>query len=273
MTRLISRHRCLATLASTGFLLCLEIVYLGNVSLWSLGFGTVSVDATITAAGREYEATYSTLNGPSENGSRPLLSMVLIANSPQLLLTFLYFLYNSIYTSMFAAFEWSRFALHKKALRVSSPKGSQRSTYWPQLPWTYSLPLTVASAVLHWLVSQSIFLVKIDTFNPRHELTPRQNISTCGYSPYALIITIIVAGIMLIALILVGLRRLDTKMPSAGSNSLAISAACHRPIGDNDADIMPVRWGAISHETVDGPGHCCITSFDVEDPIEGQRYK
>ena len=199
--------------------------------------------------------------------------MVLIANSPQLVLTILYFLYNSLYTSMFAAFEWSRFALQRKGLRVSSPTGSQRSTYWLQLPWVYSLPLAIAAAILHWLVSQSLFLVRIDTLDPRHNIATEEGFSTCGYSPYALVITIVIASMMLLAFILVGLRRLDTRMPFAGSSSLAISAACHRPLGDNDASLLPVQWGAVSHETENGPGHCCLTSFGVEPPIEGQWYK
>ena len=221
----------------------------------------------------QFTVTDDTKNSPSETSSKPLLSMVLLANSPQLLLTTLYFLYNSLYTSMFVAFEWSRFALQRKGLRVSSPKKGQRSTYWLQLPWTYSISLVAASAVLHWLVSQSIFLFKVDTFNPRYQLDPGQSTLTCGFSPYALVITIFFAGIMLITLFLVGLRDLDTKMPFERSSSFAISAACHRPLGDNDAHLLPVQWGAISHETIDGPGHCCLTSFNVEPPIEGQLYK
>ena len=198
--------------------------------------------------------------------------MVLIANSPQLLLTVLYFLYNSLFTSMFAALEWSRFALQRKGLRVSSPRGSQRSTYWLQLPWICSLPLAISAAVLHWLLSQSIFLVKIEVFDPYHNFVPDGGILTCGFSLYALFITLIVAAVMLIAFFIIGLRPLDTIMPFAGNSSLAVSAACHRPLEDKDASLLPIRWGAVSHETRDGPGHCCLTSFDVELPIEGHAY-
>ena len=233
---------------------------------WSLGFGTVNSQSIL-------------FNGVSEDavstevaGAERLLPMVLLANLPQMVLSFLYFLHNSIYTCMLAASEWGRFSLHRKGLRVSSPKDSQRSTYWLQLPWTYSLPLSVASAILHWLVSQSLFLVRIDSYDPRHQLDPGASLTSCGYSAYALVITIIIAAVALLALIFNGFRRLDSQMPLVGSCSLAISAACHRPPVDNEASLLPVQWGARSHETKKGPGHCCFTSFGVESPIEGQRY-
>ena len=101
----------------------------GN-NIWSLGFGTVDTNAVLDI-------------------SPNLLPMVLLANTPQLLLTFLYFLYNSMYTCMLAASEWSQFAVHRKGLRVSSPDKDQRSTYWLQLPWLYSLPLGISAAILH----------------------------------------------------------------------------------------------------------------------------
>ena len=174
---------------------------------------------------------------------------------------------------MLAASEWSRFASQRKGLRTSSPTGSQRSTYWLQLPWKYSLPLGIVSALLHWLVSQSIFLVKIDAYGPYQEPLPDAGTLTCGYSSCALFITIIIGGIMLLPLAILGSRTLDARIPLAGSCSLAISAACHQPLKDNEASRLPIQWGAVSHEAEHGPGHCCFTSFDVEPAIEGQMYR
>ena len=173
---------------------------------------------------------------------------------------------------MLAADEWSRFARHRKALRVTYPTGEQRSTYWLQLPWTYAIPLGVASSVLHWLVSQSIFVVNVNSYDPYNQLDEYSGISGNGYSAYALMVVVIVGSVMLLALILNGFRKLDSGMPLVGSCSLAISAACHRPPNDQDASRLLLKWGAVSHETERGPGHCCFTSFDVEEPIVGQRY-
>ena len=235
--------------------------------IWSLGFGTVNAQSILYNKGEEQT------NALEVSGPNALLPMVLLANLPQLVLSVLYLLHNNVYTCMLAASEWNRFALHRKGLRVSSPKGSQRSTYWLQLPWTYSLPLIVASAILHWLVSQSIFLVRIDAYDVHHILVPKESFTSCGYSAYALVITVIVGIVIVLALLLNGFRRLDPRMPVTGSCSLAISAACHRPPGDKEASLLPVQWGVLSHATDEGPGHCCFTSFDVELPIEGQRYK
>lgn len=82
---------------------------------------------------------------------------------------------------MLLTYEWSRtsidafidqltadfvrgYYLRKKPLRVTAPQGQQRSTYYLHLPYRYSVPLIVTSALLHWLVSQSIFLVRIDEY-------------------------------------------------------------------------------------------------------------
>ena len=246
-------NRYLAALTYCGVLLALVVDH-EVVSIWSVGFGAVNTNAIL-------------------DPSRSLLAMILLANTPQLLLSILYILYNGMYTCMLAASEWSRFALQRKGLRVSSPHGSQRSTYWLQLPWLYSLPLSITAAILHWLTSQSIFLVKIDAYDPRQQPDVYNSLLGCGYSAYALAITIIVGSVMLLTLVANGLRRLDSTMPLAGSCSLAISAACHRPSEDSDAGLFPIQWGAVSHGTEEeGPGHCCFTSLDIETPIEGQQY-
>ena len=199
------------------------------------------------------------------------MAMILLANLPQLVLSSLYFMYNSLYTCMLSATEWSRFARDRKALRVTSPTHTQRSTYWLALPWRYSLPLSMASSLMHWLVSQSIFLARVDVYDPRNE-HGSESISTCGYSAYAIVIVIIVGTTMVLALLITGYRKLDPGIPLVGSCSLAISAACHRPVDDEHAALMPVQWGAVSHETMEAPGHCCFTSFDVEPPVVGHRY-
>ena len=205
--------------------------------------------------------------------SNTLIAMILLANTPQLLLSVLYFLYNSMYTRMLATSEWTRFALLRKGLRVSSPQGDQRFTHWLQLPWIYSLPLSIAASILHWLVSQSIFLVKIDAYGLHQVPDLTRSFSSCGYSAYALAVTIIFGSAMVLALIANGFRHFDpTIMRLAGSCSLAISAACHRPPEDREASFLPVQWGAVSHDSAEGPGHCCFTSFDIERPIEGHRY-
>ena len=187
-------------------------------------------------------------------------------------------MYNSVYTCMFEAAEWARYSQDRKALRVTSPTFAQRSTYWLQLPWKCGIPLNIASSLMHWLVSQSLFLVRINAYDPFGKIIlEKENISsdsrsTCGYSASAIFATIIVGSFMVIALLWTGQTKYDSNIPLVGSCSSAISAACHRPSEDKDAAFGLVKWGAVRHETSQGPGHCCFTTFAVEEPIPGQRY-
>ncbi len=51
-----------------------------------------------------------------------------------------------------------------------------------------------------------------------------------------------------------------------GIDSLAISAAFRPLVEDTDAAFLLARWSAVSYEMEDGPGHCCLSSFEVEKP-------
>ncbi|KAL4889597.1 hypothetical protein BDV59DRAFT_210270, partial [Aspergillus ambiguus] len=219
-----------------------------------------------------------------------LIPIVIIANMPQLIFSFLYFATNSLLTAMNLAAEWSRYAIHRKGLRVSSnPTFSQRSYYFLSLPYRYALPLIAVSAILHWLISQSLFLVGVEAYTPNMKRDPKGDVVTCGYSPVAILCGIMVGGFMFCSLIVLSRRRFASTMPVAGSCSLAIAAACHPTYDpnrgedlthneeaeseqeDEDMGLLPVKWGAIP---LDGPvGHCSFTSRDVEAPEEGHKYQ
>lgn len=174
-----------------------------------------------------------------------MLAMVLLANTPQPVVSVAYFLYNGLLTCMLLAAEYNDYARHRKPLRVSWPKGRQRSTYYLSLPYRYSVPLLIASAVLRWLVSQSIFYVRIVQYDHTGQLDPCCPItSTCGSSPRAIICAMLLSLIICTALAL-GARRFKSNMPLVGNCSAAISAACHPPAGDKEGAFEPVMWGEI----------------------------
>ncbi|KAL8743097.1 MAG: hypothetical protein Q9184_008155, partial [Pyrenodesmia sp. 2 TL-2023] len=199
--------------------------------LWKLGYGTVTFQSLLSD------------NAFPTNGG--LVLPIFVANFPQLLLSFLYLAYNDLFTSMLLCREWTGYAQHRKPLRVSRPRGEQRSTYSLQLPYSYGIPLVLVSGALHWLVSQSIFLARITVFDSLDREDERYSVSTCGYSCIAIISVIFVSAIALLAGNANGFRRYPAGMPLAGSNSAAISAACHAPVDDVDASILPVMWGAV----------------------------
>lgn len=203
-------------------------------------------------------------------GSKGIVFAALIANLPQLVLSFTYLLYNALYTCMLLADEWSRYGHSRKALRVSSPIWEQRSTYRLQLPYLYSIPLLAVSTWMHWLVSQSIFLVRIAVYDSSgQELNPLSKYSV-GYSCIAIICTIFFGSLMVLVALANGFRKDRGGMPLVGSCSAAISAACHPHSEDSAAALLPLQWGV--HHEKDGIGYCGFSSREVRKPVVEELY-
>ncbi|KAI8938163.1 hypothetical protein NX059_005828 [Plenodomus lindquistii] len=208
--------------------------------------------------------------------STSLTGGILLANMPQVILSYLYLAFNALYTNMFVAREWSGYAKQRKPLRVTSPLGQQRDTYWLNVPFRWAIPMTITSGIFHWLVSQSIFLVQITVTNAADRQKTRQ-ISTCAYSPVAIILCTIVGSVIAFGGIALGKKRYPAGMPMASSCSAAISAACHPVPEDAQASLRPLQWGATSHGEMgeDGSepvGHCTFSGLPVEQPIPGRLY-
>ncbi|KAJ5372963.1 hypothetical protein N7517_004969 [Penicillium concentricum] len=182
-------------------------------------------------------------------GAAGTFAMILLPNALQLLVSTAYFILNAMLTAMLGAMEYNDYARNRKPLRVSWPRGAQRSTYYLSLPYRYSFPLLVASAVLHWVVSQSFFFVQITPFDIHGEPIPLRESTTCGYSPIAILVAIIVFGLLLLVPVVLGLRRFESPMPLVVQCSAAISAACHPTTSSMDDSanhaLKPVQWGEI----------------------------
>lgn len=74
-------------------------------------------------------------------------------------------MYNSVLTSVNQSTEYLGFSTQRKVLRVTTPIGAQRSTYWLQLPYRYALPFMTAMATVLWFISQSIFFASFSVFD------------------------------------------------------------------------------------------------------------
>jgi hypothetical protein len=228
---------------------------------WTAGLNTVDPNAIFQ----------STTFGDMDS-SAGFLAQVVLVNTPQLAFSYLYFVYNGMFTCMHAAEEFDGFASQRKALRVSSPIPGQRSTYWLNLPWSYSISLLVVSTLLHWLVSRSIYLVNILVVGADGKLQPSRNITACGFSSLMTLFVMLVLACMLIFLLACSRRRLDGQIPVVGTNSVAISAMCHHPNDTNTESVKALQWG-VTEQAVDGkPGHCALSSGPVAAPIVGALY-
>lgn len=231
------------------------------VKLWQIGFGTLRGNNLL-------------------NIGTSLIGGILVANIPQAVLSYLYLAFNALYTNMFVAKEWSNYIRERKPLRVTSPVGQQRGTYWLNVPFRYAIPMTIVSGLFHWLVSQSIFMVQISVTEWRRsnpERTIEGQISTCGFSPVAIILATVLGTVIAGGGLVIGKLRYPAGMPIASSCSAAISAACHRAPDDVNASLLPVQWGAITYKqrgssVKEQIGHCSFSSLPVEPPIPGQMY-
>jgi hypothetical protein len=193
-----------------------------------------------------------------------------LANVPQLLFSFAYLNINTICTSMAGAEEWNSLATARKHLRVTNPVGEQRSTYFLQLPYRWSLPLVAIGGFLHWTLSQAFFLVRIDYFNRDGARNGGQ--FACGFSALSLITFVAISMALLLVIGVVGFRKMLMHMPIAGSCSLAISAACHPPPEETDPQLKRIKWGVTKAKEGEDHPHCSLSSGPVTDPKYGEIY-
>lgn len=263
-------------------------------SLWKLGFGHIDPRSLIRS-------------GPEAGQKARSPSMVLfLANLPQLLVSVLHLNYNSLFSCMLMESEWTGLTRSRKPLRVSSPVKGQRSTYFLSLPYRYSIPLMTASGLMHWLVSQSLFLGQI---NPNgvfssdfavfespdevlaspfwlDELTsatshginkpinyqfPTYSIRSWGYSCTGIVFVLSLGCFIMITLLLMGAKKYHAGMPPAGHCSAVLSAACQRLPEDEDITQQPVMWGVVSEN--EGVQHCALSSSKVQVPALGAHCR
>ncbi|KAF9060836.1 hypothetical protein BDP27DRAFT_1272762 [Rhodocollybia butyracea] len=232
----------------------------GFSSLWQLGIGKASSDNIIVGW------------GVPTQGYGAIVASVLLANLPQLIFSMIYLVFNSLCTKLFLALEWSSYAHSRKPLRVSDPHGDQRSTYFLNIPFRFGVPLMVYSALLHWLLSQSIFVVAV-TFWDGDVVDTFNSITSCGYSPVAMILTTIVGASLILSSLAVGyFKHLQCDMPLAGSCSKAIAAACHPPADGSDP-LKPMKWGVVARLPDSAIEHISFSSGEVSAPVPGCYYE
>ena len=188
---------------------------------------------------------------PEQSEGLPLVANSVIANLPQLIVSFSYVAYSGMFTSMLVSLELTRFLRQHRGLRVSSPKGSQRSTYWLSIPFRYSIPFACVMTILHWTMSESIFIVRLNYFDiyQRPYVDSGRHpgyIQTLGWSPPAIIVSLIIGVMCLAVSIIIAHRKFPSGMPLMSTCSIAISAACHRSAFEDSAMTeRPLKYGML----------------------------
>ena len=240
-----------------GFCLLLAAKSSSENSLWQQGMG--SIDAT--------RLVYPTIDAP-------LFTNVLIANAPQILVSLTYLFYNNMFTCMLLGHEISMFAAKRKPLRTTATAGQQKSTYFLQLPFRFSIPLMASMATLHWLISRSIFLVQLTVYDISGGINPSASIHACGYAGQPIILTLILGGLMVMVLGGFALRKVTPGIPIMGSSSMAISAACHANPQETKPELLPLMYGVIPGRGLDEQGreYVGFSSREVQPLVPGVEY-
>lgn len=178
-----------------------------------------------------------------------LLQLVLLVNLPQFLISTVYISYSGLLSSMLVSREFVQLTKQGKGLRVSDPRGMQRSTPWLSVPFRYTLPLTGVMALLHWAISESIFLARADHWysGDNGEFTPSGQIDTICWSSAAVLVSLVIGGLLILTLILLGFKPIPRGTPVLSTNSAAISAACHPAASEPDnAHELLLQYGGLS---------------------------
>ena len=208
---------------------------------------------------------------------------VLFANSFQLMVSFIYLFFNNVLTCQLVADELIRFLTEKKPLRVSSPENQlQRSSYFLSLPWKYAIPQILGFALLHWLISQSVFIAQTNGYGPGPDgqRIPSHDTSRVEYSAIGFLLSTLTGVVLVVALVGHSFRRykgVPSYFPRMATNSSALSALCHPPDEDTDAYLYPTRLGIV----VDGVkssancrGRLAFSSdWQMKEPVDGRMYE
>ncbi|KAF2819941.1 hypothetical protein CC86DRAFT_334158 [Ophiobolus disseminans] len=233
-------------------------------SIWELGFGTARHEEIISW-------------NQSRNGSFGFFANIMVANVWQVLVSMLYLIFNAILSCQLLAAEWGQYGYERKTLRVSHPKGIQRGSYFISMPLRYGLPIIALFAILHWLISQSAFVIRVLQFDING--TPVPGFTMAGFSIMPCITALTLGILCLAGYLTTSLCRKYTYvpgMPFVSTCSLAISANCHRAALDKDVHLLPLQWGV--YEVAGDPENvakCAFTTSihvrapDVDDVLYG----
>jgi hypothetical protein len=216
-------------------------------------------------------------------GSSGIIPLLIVANIPQLGISILYVVYTGIWGKLAVTREFDNLAKSRKGLRVSNRTyGRQRASHFLTLPIRYAVPLMACSATMHWLCSQSLFLVRFDGIRSNGELDEKDRMARLGYNVTGMLSLIGVLIAMMVATMCVAsLRRLSTPLGET-CMSCVISAACHVRQERPQPWLHKLQWGDVGASSQGPVGEeegrynvrgCGFTTGGVQPLMVGERYQ
>lgn len=129
-------------------------------------------------------------------------------------------------------------------------------------------------ALLHWAISESIFLARVNTYDSDHIRSPTEDIDTCGWSPSAVIISLLLSVLLILGLVILGMIKYPKGMPIVSSCSAAISANCHFSDSEDchDMALRPVMFGVLPDIIERGYRRVGYSSHELQPLEDGEEY-
>ena len=194
----------------------------------------------------------------------PFPLQVIIANLPQVWLTIGYLTWNNMIGRIWLEKEWRSFYHVHQLPRVSYNSRAQgvQNARWLQLPYWLTMLLMSISVLLHWLVSQTLFVVEI-YFSDK----AIASVFHLHYSPLAIISVGTFTCFLVFGITLYYFIPIKTWMPLMAGSARVVFESCSRLAG-SDLPRNGIGWGDISYrnERLAGFGQV------VGRMVEGVRY-
>jgi len=189
---------------------------------------------------------------------------VIMANLPQVWSTIAYLTWNNQITRIWLEREWRSFYRSHQRPRVSinSREAGIQDARWLQLPYWVTALLMSTSVLLHWLVSQTLFVVEIYFSN-----ATLASVFHLHYSPLALISVGTMAMALVFGITVYYFIPIRTWMPLMAGSTRVVFDSCFR-LPTTGLPRSGIGWGDVStgNERVAGFGGV------VARMVEGVRY-
>jgi hypothetical protein len=185
---------------------------------------------------------------------------VLIANCPQLWLSIGYLLWNNQISRIWMEMEWRSFYHKREVPRVSydtpgEEESGVKATRWLQLPYWMTFILISLNTMLHWLVSQTLFVVEI-LASPQRPATFYLNFSPLAIMCVGLAVIILVLGITIYYFI-----PKKTWMPLMAGSVRVVFESCQ--LLETTMPRGGIMWGDISTDNRRLAGFAPVTNLLV----------
>ena len=189
---------------------------------------------------------------------------VIMANLPQVWSTIAYLTWNNQITRIWLEKEWRSFYRSHQRPRVSinSREPGIQSARWLQLPYWVTVLLMSISVLLHWLVSQTLFVVEI-----YFSEATLASVFHLHYSPLAIISVGTMAMVLVFGITFYYFIPIRTWMPLMAGSTRVVFDSCFQ-LPNTGLPRSGIGWGDISttNERVAGFGGV------IARMVEGVKY-